>query len=116
MKLRLIGLVSLCAVTLPLSLSAQQQPQEPNADVAANRSVEQVPAATGQEAIVAPAAALAGERPIFDSLDTDHDGRISMTEAQLSEPVKNEFGSIDTNKDSFLSIEEYVGPAPAAPQ
>ena len=43
----------------------------------------------------------------FDTLDTDHDGRISRAEAGASEDFSGRFKTLDTDGDDFVSNTEY---------
>lgn len=47
---------------------------------------------------------------LFDAADADKDGKLSKLEAAtISEYYANSFEKHDTNKDGFLSWEEFVG-------
>jgi len=43
----------------------------------------------------------------FDTLDTDHDGRISRAEAGASQAFGGRFKTLDTDGDGFVSNAEY---------
>lgn len=52
-----------------------------------------------------------GRAPFFERLDRDGDGKISKDEAP--EPVKDRFNTLDTNGDSFLSLDEFRAGVPS---
>jgi EF hand len=43
----------------------------------------------------------------FNRADTDHDGRLSRKEAEHFPMLSQRFDTIDTNRDSFISREEF---------
>jgi hypothetical protein len=43
----------------------------------------------------------------FDTLDTDHDGRISHAEAGTSQEFNGRFKTLDTDGDGYVSNAEY---------
>ena len=43
----------------------------------------------------------------FDEFDADHDGRISIGEAEDDEGLSSGFSNIDANDDGFVSAVEY---------
>ncbi|MFW1676882.1 hypothetical protein ACFVYJ_03760 [Pontibacter sp. JAM-7] len=45
---------------------------------------------------------------IFTKLDIDQDNKISMKEAEVSPALSKGFASIDTDKDGFLTKEEFA--------
>jgi Ca2+-binding EF-hand superfamily protein len=45
---------------------------------------------------------------IFDSLDTNQDGRISQDEAQASPVVSRSFSKADANGDGAISRDEFT--------
>ncbi|MFP9097516.1 hypothetical protein ACLI09_00550 [Flavobacterium sp. RHBU_24] len=47
---------------------------------------------------------------MFNKLDADKDGKLSLTEVEQAKKgkLKENFASIDTNKDSFLDKEELI--------
>ena len=61
---------------------------------------------------VAPAQAKQDRNALFDRRDQNHDGRLSLDEFLAGQPDPAEapkrFPSFDTNKDGFLSREEFV--------
>jgi Ca2+-binding EF-hand superfamily protein len=67
----------------------------------------------------APQAA-ATQSSAFQALDADHDGRISMDEAQAAPVVARSFTTADKDKDGKISMEEFnqsfttAAPAPRA--
>jgi hypothetical protein len=44
----------------------------------------------------------------FDALDVNHDGAISKQEAQASKALDNEFARLDADKNSKLSLSEFM--------
>jgi Ca2+-binding EF-hand superfamily protein len=44
----------------------------------------------------------------FDSLDKNHDGRISRTEAGMDKGLSNVFATADTDGDGYVSKAEYA--------
>lgn len=44
---------------------------------------------------------------VFDSFDTNHDGRISATEAQVNSTINDNFKGADTDADGALSQAEF---------
>lgn len=52
-----------------------------------------------------------GRAPFFERLDRDGDGRISKDEAP--EPMKDRFNTLDTNGDSYLSLDEFRAGVPS---
>lgn len=45
---------------------------------------------------------------IFDSLDTNKDGRISQDEAQANPVVSRSFAKADANGDGAISVDEFT--------
>ena len=47
---------------------------------------------------------------MFDKLDADKDGKLSIAEVEKSQrgKLKENFGTIDANKDNFLDKEELI--------
>jgi Ca2+-binding EF-hand superfamily protein len=43
----------------------------------------------------------------FDAIDVDHDGSIDKKEAQASKMLSAQFSKLDTNKDGKLSVTEF---------
>jgi len=43
----------------------------------------------------------------FDAIDVDHDGSIDRKEAQASKTLSAQFSKLDTNKDGKLSVTEF---------
>jgi len=43
----------------------------------------------------------------FDTLDTDHDGRISRAESGASQEFSGRFKTLDTDGDGYVSTAEY---------
>jgi hypothetical protein len=50
----------------------------------------------------------AQEPYIFDDLDGNHDGGISMDEAKVRPDLVKNFDSIDSNDNGTLSVDEYA--------
>ncbi len=47
-------------------------------------------------------------RPVdFNTLDRNHDGKLSQLEAQADPELEMEFNALDLNHDGFLSLEEF---------
>ena len=68
----------------------------------------------GAAAAQAPAAgsppAQGGTAPVeFSSVDADKDGRVSAEEAQAHSELRAAFPTLDANRDSQLSKDEFVG-------
>ena len=45
--------------------------------------------------------------PMFQQLDTNHDGYVSKEEAKRSADLTARFNQLDTNHDGLISAEEY---------
>lgn len=54
-----------------------------------------------------PALAQRATGKSFDDLDVDHDGRISLAEAEKDADLSRAFVTADRNKDGYLSSEEF---------
>ena len=69
---------------------------------------------------VAPAQAKQDRNALFDRRDQNHDGRLSLDEFLAGQPDPAEapkrFPSFDTNKDGFLSREEFVSSGGKGPK
>lgn len=65
------------------------------------------PPVSGQGAVHAQAHSAVVQRDTWANLDTDHDGRISSTEAGLDSAFNTNFGDMDANNDGFVSDTEY---------
>ena len=50
------------------------------------------------------------EKKLFEKLDTDKDGQISLDEAQNYPTLVKGFDKVDSDKDGFLSPEEFTRP------
>ena len=48
------------------------------------------------------------EPSLFEEIDTDHNGAISMKEAKAREDLSKDFKMIDSNNDGSLSVDEYT--------
>jgi Ca2+-binding EF-hand superfamily protein len=57
--------------------------------------------------VLASTAVLADEE-LFMNLDADSDGLISIAEAAVDSSVSAQFAELDTNKDGYLSPEEFA--------
>lgn len=71
-------------------------------------------AAEAQPAVAAPASKteiISKDEPkapqIFEELDKNEDGKVSLQEAQVSPALIKGFEKIDSNKDGFLSLDEF---------
>jgi Ca2+-binding EF-hand superfamily protein len=51
----------------------------------------------------------------FQSLDRNHDQRISKTEAAADQTVANRFAGVDSNADGFISRSEFEARPSAKP-
>lgn len=49
----------------------------------------------------------AQEPYLFEDLDGDHNGEISMDEAKVRQDLVNNFARIDSDNDGTLSVDEY---------
>lgn len=65
------------------------------------------PPVSGQGAVHAQAHSAVVQRDTWANLDTDHDGRISSTEAGLDSAFNTSFRDMDANNDGFVSDTEY---------
>jgi hypothetical protein len=45
---------------------------------------------------------------MFEDLDGNHNGAISMKEAKASKDIADNFSKIDTNGDNSISVDEYT--------
>lgn len=73
-------------------------------------AAESAPPATGNPpAKQAPAAPAAKEQtpPLFEQLDANHDGYVTMEEAKRSAEVTARFKEIDRNHDGKVSLSEF---------
>lgn len=55
----------------------------------------------------AAAATHAQEPYLFEDLDGDHNGAISMDEAKVRQDLVDNFARIDSDSDGTLSVDEY---------
>ena len=63
-------------------------------------------AIAGAVSIQAPAAA--AKSPLdFHTVDADRDGRVSPMEVRYIDDLRSAFGTLDSNKDDFLTPPEY---------
>lgn len=58
--------------------------------------------------VAATATAQSEGNPSFVTLDVDEDNRISKDEAQADAQVAERFDEADTDRDGYLSLEEFV--------
>jgi Ca2+-binding EF-hand superfamily protein len=58
--------------------------------------------------LTATATLAAQDKPTFESLDKNGDGKISLAEASNDDALFVAFKSLDTNKDGELTREEYA--------
>ena len=58
--------------------------------------------------VAATASAQSERNPSFVTLDVDEDNRISREEAQADAQVAARFEEADTDRDGYLSLEEFV--------
>ena len=56
------------------------------------------------------------DRATFDNLDTDHDGRISKSEAEADAKVKQQFTMYDKNGNGFIDRDEVMSPENKEPE
>lgn len=57
--------------------------------------------------MTASSALYAAQTFIFEKLDTDHNGAISMSEAEVRPDLTKNFSEIDKNGNGTLSVDEY---------
>lgn len=57
--------------------------------------------------ITATATCVAMRPYLFEEIDTDHNGAISMEEAAMRDDLKQHFAEIDKDKSGDLSVDEY---------
>lgn len=48
------------------------------------------------------------EHMLFEDLDSDHNGAISMKEAQVRKDLSADFKAIDSNGNGSISVDEYT--------
>nr|WP_298718663.1 EF-hand domain-containing protein [uncultured Steroidobacter sp.] len=58
--------------------------------------------------LAASAALAAADKPTFESLDKNGDGKISLSEASNDDALFVAFKSLDANKDGELTRDEYA--------
>ncbi|MGH8263790.1 MAG: EF-hand domain-containing protein [Steroidobacteraceae bacterium] len=56
----------------------------------------------------APASSTADTTVSFSKLDTDHDGKISASEATANQKVADQFVAADKNQDGYLDQSEFA--------
>ena len=54
-----------------------------------------------------PTTGMTQESAAFTAADTDHDGKLSRTEAQAIPMLAESFNRVDTDHDGFISLAEY---------
>jgi hypothetical protein len=74
--------------------------------IAGDVSAQTPEAATSAEQ-VAPRYSAEDVKRAFGFMDSDNDGKVSREEAKLFRKVTQYFDEADTNKDGFLSLEEF---------
>lgn len=67
-----------------------------------------LPALLANLGLLAAGAALAQDKPSFDKLDQNHDGKVSLNEAAADDALFVAFKQLDVNKDGELSREEFA--------
>lgn len=87
--------------------AAQAQTQAAQAQQSAAQADQAADAATGAAAQVSAQAGGGGGGQTWASVDTDGDGAISKTEAQVNAGLAQVFDQADTNKDGKLTPDEY---------
>lgn len=45
---------------------------------------------------------------LFEDIDSNHNGEISMDEAKEYQDLNNDFNKIDKNSDGWISVDEYT--------
>lgn len=80
----------------------QQQPSsaQPGSSMPQQSAMPPTPSATAES--ISPAA-----YEKFDAIDIDHDGSIDKKEAEASKTLSAQFSKLDTNKDGKLSVTEF---------
>ena len=48
------------------------------------------------------------EKELFDAIDADSNGTISIEEAKINTKLTNAFSTLDVNGDKELTLEEFV--------
>lgn len=96
MKRRLSLSALLLLGALPLGALAAQYDQYAQAPAASPPAKEQ-----------APAAAPAQIPPLFEQLDVNRDGFVTMEEAKRSADVTARFKTLDANRDGKVSADEF---------
>jgi hypothetical protein len=70
-------------------------------------------AMTGISLATIAAAQTGGSAPTFASLDSNHDGKISLNEASAHDELFVAFKKLDTNRDGELTPAEFAAYVPA---
>lgn len=89
--------------------ATQQQTQDATGDAAqgANRALTNDRAQSTQGAAEAATHSMATARGVWQTLDTDGDGRISRAEGGVDAQFQSNFEMMDADKDGFVSDAEY---------
>ncbi|MCF3480678.1 EF-hand domain-containing protein [Stenotrophomonas maltophilia] len=87
--------------------AAQAQNEAAQAQQAAAQAGQAADQATNAAAAAAASAQANGGGQTWASIDTDGNGTISKTEAQVNAGLAQVFDQADTNKDGELSADEY---------
>lgn len=80
----------------------QQQPTSAQPSSSMPQQSAMPPTASATAESISPAA-----YEKFDAIDIDHDGSIDKKEAQASKTLSAQFSKLDTNKDGKLSVTEF---------
>lgn len=115
--LMLVSSLTLIAV-VGFALAQTPDPQAPGAvpPAAASPVSPEQPQSPG--AVILPGDLKTKSAPVDPTarFDADGDGKISLEESRADEKLYNRFKSMDTNKDGFISADEYTtsgfGPSP----
>ena len=95
-NISLASLLLICAIPLS-AISAEATPLSTGNSSTKNTPAAPMPLATKDQ----PA-------PMFDALDTNHDGYVTKEEAKRSADVTVRFKDLDTNHDGRISASEFT--------